>query len=232
MNFKLKILSVLVLLSLNCFAMEIKQEIDPGVQSALASQFYQDLGKEAQFSVGIPEAQHVPIKNFPNLIKQLQSFAITSDTDIYIDEYYLDLALYGIQRCIIFHEAIHRKYNDLQYLKNVTNKALGLKFDSEENLKNYLKIYAEEVQQCRSFCEHRADTEGLYATQCYMCVNEYLKLQQLSFQEADETKNGISEKKMNYLGYATIDEMKKIVDNLMQQNKICAYHKINGTKLH
>lgn len=136
MNFKSKILSILILLSLSCFAIE--QEIP-------ASKLYQDLGKEAQFALGIPEEYHLQIKQ-DNVRKNI---AYVNKAGIYVNEVILKPYSYGFKRCTMFHEVAHIKNNDI-YLTE--------------------PFYMFSKQQ--QLMEKKADIIGYYASECFFCVRE------------------------------------------------------------
>jgi hypothetical protein len=66
------------------------------------------------------------------------------------------------------------------------------------------------------YIERRADTEGLYATQCSICAHESAARRHASFAEE---KNPL-----RYNGYLWANDMEKIANELKAENKICAYH--------
>ncbi|MCL4361281.1 hypothetical protein M1446_02920 [Candidatus Dependentiae bacterium] len=141
MYFKLRILSVLALLSLNCFAME---SLDSSDEIAL----FQELGKEAQIELGIPEDKHAPIMALPKPISFMdklkgQPYAAYYPTDhkILVNTICFNKDIfYGIKRGLIFHEAVHAKYKD--------------------------------TQTCAAV-ERRADIEACIAMKCFQCLEEF-----------------------------------------------------------
>ncbi|MCL4361276.1 hypothetical protein M1446_02895 [Candidatus Dependentiae bacterium] len=203
MNFKIKILSILVLLSLNCFAMETGSNDE----YPAASPKYQKLASEAQVAAGIPLEKHYPIKK----VNQIRG-VVTVPGMIGVNEKDLNKYSYGVQRCQLFHEAIHVKYDDAQRSWDRCHfKSMEAPLSFEEELEE------------RRLGENRADIEGYNATQCFSCVNEMAKVGkkgQKKYNIADIIESG----------YLTSDEITKIAENLKQQNKKCTYHSTSNLK--
>ncbi|MCL4361278.1 hypothetical protein M1446_02905 [Candidatus Dependentiae bacterium] len=189
MNFKIKILSILVLLSLNCFAMETEDNSDPVSKFEPASQLYQILGTEAQMTLGIPKEKHLPIKQFHYMPGAL---AMALPNAIIVNENVQNIS-YGIKRCTMLHEVVHVKHHDAQFFLDLKEKDNVIELEEEEH----------------RIRENRADIQGCYAAQCFMCVHEFSKARPENYDQQ---------------GYLTSGQVLKIAEELKQQNKICAYH--------
>lgn len=200
-----------------------------GIQPATSQ--YQELGKETQIALGIPEEYHVPIRQ---LHKESKDYAIALPQVIYVNEEKLNEP-YGVQRCILFHEATHKKYND-----NTTKSLirigtfLGTMYGTSKIIKACVSqstpkhiidagltgfIMAMVINvgyEC--YTERRADTEGFSATNCATCVQEMRTFKTPTTEIAFHPSR-------NNRRYLVPDEIKLIEQNLQQQNKICAFHK-------
>ncbi len=194
-----------------------------------ASAHYQELGKEAQSALGIPTEYQVPIEQ---LQKESNAYAIALPQVIYINEEKLNKP-YGVQRCILFHEATHKKYNDNTTKKLIiVNTFLGTMCGASKIIKACLSrskpnriieagivgfIVAMTIDvgyEC--YTERRADIEGFSATDCATCVQEMRTFKTPTANTAVHSPRNNS--------YLVSDEIKLIEQSLHKQNKICAYH--------
>jgi len=167
-----------------------------------ASREYITLGEEAQTAVGIPKKYQLPIKKFECKTEKHQDvYAFVHPDAIYINEDKLKNLPYGCKRCILFHEAIHAKYNDVFCAKALL-----------------IPMFVPQIR-CRywNHREHRADAEGCLATQCSKCVLERAKL--------IGSYSQIPQFLLEQHGYLSAEETKKIAESLSQQSKLCVYHK-------
>ena len=205
------------------------------VGNADASKEFQDLGEEAQYMVGIPEESHVPIKKIDPASPLAKIVgAIAEPNAIYVGEEKLNERAYGCKRCALFHEAIHNKYNDLS-----TDSVLGLITFVGTSVFAYkavklLKLLENRPTLClaasiigcfasgfvslkfHKYIERRADIEGHYATQCYVCVKESSDQRKKSFeQDNNPLKNN---------GYLWSADLEKISQDLKNENNICLFH--------
>ncbi len=201
-----------------------------------ATPHYQELGKEAQYAVGIPEEYHVPMLYMPPTSPLAAVVgAITFPCAIYVNEEKLDLQTYGVQRCLLFHEAIHKKYNDVSMdavlewpilfgTGYATHKLLQIIKPAATPtsihgilvcVASFYATYKTSMKYHHYF-EQRADIEGYYATQCATCVHEAATYRRKKFEEENHPlKNN---------GYLQANQLTIIALDLQQQNKLCTYH--------
>ncbi len=204
-----------------------------------ATPHYQALGKEAQSAVGIPEEYHVPIKKMPQtnpLAGVAAGFAMPHA--IYMNEEKLNELSYGVQRCAVYHEAIHKKYNDdtvddvsacITFFGTayVTHKILQTITPNLYLIVRVLGMCGSGIISTNIVCteyyhyrERRADIEGCYATQCATCVQEAATHRRKRFEEENHPfKNN---------GCLQADEMEIIAHDLKQENKLCIHHTYNA----
>jgi hypothetical protein len=210
-----------------------------GLGDEMASPLYQELGQEAQHALEISPERHVPIKQIPSTSIMANYVGAVAEPDaIYVNEEKLNQRTYGMQRCAMFHEAVHKKYNDPSADTIIELVALVGGLFAAYKLIGYVKPAGQYKMlhgictliagistaniasaQYHQFIEKRADTEGHYATQCYLCVQESAARRQITFeQENNPLKNN---------GYLWATDLEKIAHNLETENKICAYHQKN-----
>lgn len=205
-----------------------------------AAPHYQTLGKEAQYAVGILEEYQVPIlcMSPTNPLIEIVS-ALTFPYAIYVNEEKLDAQPYGVQRCLLFHEAIHKKYNDMT-IDNILEWPIlfGTGYATHKLLQkiaptatprviHYILVcvasfYAthKTSQAYHHYIEQRADIEGYYATQCATCVHEAAIYRRKKFEEENHPlKNN---------GYLQANDLEGIALDLQQENKLCTYHNNNA----
>ncbi len=162
-----------------------------GVQDACEQ--LKELGRKAQEEVGVTQKRIVPIKQ--KAIPPSEAVAaIASFGFIMVNSGHLNQARYSSIRHMLYHEAIHIKYNDrvmigivglfacmgaLPAVKAVLNKSKGgselLDHQVAQLLIGCTVGYV--ALKCVNatygkYCEHRADIEGFYVTKCYQCVRE------------------------------------------------------------
>ncbi len=213
---------------------EKKMELS-GIGNEPATPHYQALGKEAQSAVGIPEEYQVPIKKMsPNSPLAQIAAGITFPHAIYINEEKLNEQPYGVQCCALYHEAIHKKYND-----NTADSLLecisffGTTYTAHKTLRKLTPKLPTIIRMlgaggsglfatymvCKKYhhyMERRADIEGCYATQCATSVEEVAVYRRKKFEEDNHPfKNN---------GYLQAHEMEIIAQDLQKKNKICAHH--------
>ncbi len=202
----------------------------------LASPEYQELGKEAQIAAGIPEEYHVPIKKIPSTHPLAPFVGAVAEADaIYVNEEKLNQRSYGARRSALFHEAIHKKNNDMSSdtLLELAMMA-GLSLGTHACIKaikpagKYKILHALAVivfgmcgggyaSSCyHHYFERRADIEGHYATHCSQCVHESAEQRRIIFeQENSPLKNN---------GYLCADDLEKIAQELENRKEMCAFH--------
>lgn len=197
---------------------------------------YQDLSKEAQSALGIPEEHHIPTKKFdPECIMAKFAGAVAEPDAIYVNEEKLDQREYGDQRTALFHEAVHTKYNDMSMDLLLEFTALctasygahrGIKSTKTPGRFKILHgiavmltglVAADATStQFGKFIERRADIEGHYATQCSTCVQESADHRRQIFEHDDNLlKNN---------GYLWAQDLESIAQALDQQQQKCDYH--------
>lgn len=198
-----------------------------------ATPFYQELGKEAQYAVGIPKEYHVPIKKIlPTNPMAAFVSALAFPNAIYVNEQKLNEQPYGVKRCAVYHEAIHKKYNDMTIAPMLEFfMFFGTMYGVHKILKSLqlstalhvLGVVTPGVIATMIVCsknhhyrERRADIEGFYATQCATCVQEMATDRHQKFE--------IDSHPLRNEGYLWAHEINLIAQDLQQQNKICAYH--------
>lgn len=219
-----------------------------------ATQELEKIGKEAQVAVGIPEQWHVPIRQ----ISGLEAAAKADLHQIVLSEtcFDTDEVPYGVQRSNLFHEAVHIKYHD--HASKLFPKLVGflsypiltkIMLDPQGTLQILYPlsivagVYLGRFLQDKylDYIERRADTEGFYATQCYLCVSEKAE----DIRQASDIANKIithfeqnpvvNEQQVAGLRYAvdwnkrkkrylSPDENEIIAADLKQDNKVCAFH--------
>jgi hypothetical protein len=196
-------------------------------QAPLAPLELQQLGAEAQADVDIPLERQLPIRQ--NL-QDKDHDANTNPDAIYVTAKLLDeKTSYGYKRCVLYHEAIHAKYNDSAALIPVIGVPLatgivgGLLLLKKMNPKGKLKLLYPLAAlagalsgilisgEYEPYGERRADIEGCYATQCSACVYE--------------TAQPCSDDYISPEGYLSKKELIQIAQDLEQQGKLCTYHR-------
>jgi len=144
------------------------------------SEEMQALGKEAQTAVGIPEDRQLPVR----YVAGIDGAEAGADA-IVVGDYKEDA--YGVNRCLLFHEAIHVKYHDTAVFKipfpsSIIGALIATKLCIKpQGIAKLLYLPAliagayvgDELQTSfAKYRERRADIEGHYATQCHTCVTE------------------------------------------------------------
>lgn len=198
-------------------------------QAPLAPLELQQLGAEAQAAVGIPAERQLPIRQDLHE-KYKGSDAYTTADAIYVTAKVLDeKTSYGYKRCVLYHEAIHAKYNDSAILIPIigiplaTNTLAALLLFKKMHPQGTWKALYPLVALIGAFSgmlisgefepyhERRADIEGCYATQCSACVYE--------------TAQPCSDDYISSEGYLSKKELIQIAHDLEQQGKLCDYHR-------
>jgi len=179
---------------------EIVHRLNSSIASSIkpsgkpASSEFQKLGKEAQYAVGIPEKKHAPIREKSYEIDGPSAEALEEAIYINKNTFENNETPYGVNRCNLYHEAVHIKYHDaifpdlLRLATRLTTsicapflvkmfkpqgkwKILYLvsvfpgDFVGKQLAKKYKQYY-------KQYYERRADIEGHYATQCHICVSD------------------------------------------------------------
>lgn len=207
-----------------------------GLDNGPATARYQILGEEAQYAVDIPEEYQVPIKKMSpdNPIAKMVT-CLTFPYAIYINEEKLNELSYGVQRCAVYHEAIHKKYNDMSFDNIIEWQMLfGAGYTTHKLLQiikpritpNFIHgilvitsafsaSYKASLAYHR-YMERRADVEGCYATQCATCVQEAATHRRKRFEEENHP--------FKDNGYLQGYEMEIIAQDLRKECKLCEYH--------
>lgn len=198
------------------------------VSNWMVSKDCQELGKEAQNAVGIPEKLHKPIEEFfyDDSTNGTTCPAYADPFAIHVYEKKFKKYKHGVKRCILHHEAVHCKYHDhamgdlIQLATTLTIGGCIYKLCSDLKFTPIMVIAigcftsimtAKTVKsKYLNYCERRADIESYYATQCAQCVQEMVPCH----------KNVILENE----GYLPANEIIFIAKDLQRQNKICLYH--------
>lgn len=201
--------------------------LDPSLGTVPASALFQNLGKEAQISVGIPPFFNVPIRKFR---KDVSIAGCQTPHAIYVNEE--KKSTYGVDRMMIYHEAIHKKYNDFTttlyaipgitmvssiIINFVLKSILNIKDQEARALISVTAALASSyigAQKMLRLCERRADTEALYIAACHTCAHDVVDARTKS-----EVKNNLATH-----GYLLSHEINKIAQELKEQNKICKFH--------
>jgi hypothetical protein len=152
-----------------------------------ASPEFQKMGADAQIAVGIPAERQVPIRFLEPEDEHDGGLAQAEAIYLYKDTFDNADTSYGVNRCIIHHEAVHIKYNDEMAIAPFLATGLMsgpvltklIKPDGKLNILYPLSMIAGVLagrwlagKYLTSYCERRADIEGHYATQCSTCVQE------------------------------------------------------------
>ncbi len=201
-----------------------------------ASVEYQILGKEVQDAVGIPFHYQIPIKKIPydSVIYDMWT-AIALPYALYVNEEVLNDQSPGARRCTLLRQAIHKKYNDNSLTSLVSLSTLlassllsykGIRYRWPDQRRLIPAVIAPLIGftmygvislQFLLYQEKRADIEGHYAAQCYVCVQE----------SATQRRHQTATKPLNPLlqeGYLRATDVEKIAQDLEGQHKLCAYH--------
>lgn len=214
-----------------------------GLDDRLADSHYQQLGKEGQEKVGIPQYRQVPIKKIFSHSPFIKIAGAIAEPDaIYVNEIKLKERPYGAQRCALFHEAVHKKYHDVSLWNLLENSSLigcylagryiCKKFQWQQTDPMRRRIFlaltslvltAVVTKKYQLFMERRADIEGHYATACYQCVEESLANRKMSFT--------IDNNPLRYNGYLWPEELQIIADDLRTQQKLCKFHQASSQEL-
>ena len=165
-----------------------------------AKQEYQDLGKEVQNLVEIPEKEHVKIKK---LAKHAPNYnfapACMCNGHIFVQEEFMDHTWFGIKRISLIHEAVHKKqFRPLEQAIVVLNS------------EKYQKI------------EQEADFEGALLGKCSRCTYEF------SLKQPRENDHHPQAQKYKEMGYATYEQLNVVAKEQQKQNLLCPHHKRTG----
>ncbi|MCL4361279.1 hypothetical protein M1446_02910 [Candidatus Dependentiae bacterium] len=240
MNLNSKFFSI-ILFSFYCLAMENNTTNTLALEPA--SHDYQVLSTEAQLALGLPVESHFPIKKFNQPCPQkIIMPCFISINDIFINEKFLKNSPYALKRCFVFlaavkakykdaepHEILQKKYSDIvNYIvskgKIDTSSFEEILKTSQDLVSKYgetkVKQFGEELKNLLKIQQHRTDTEGLYATQCYHCVRCYSK-----FVFWNSSAIPFELRAVYNHGNLSSYEIDEIAEQLEQQNKICAEHK-------
>lgn len=187
-----------------------------------ASEIYQILGKEAQDNVGIDVQYQVPIRKRNH---QHNEGARCQAHAIYVNENFIDDFAYVIKKYTMYHEAIHKKYNDntasivapqivaigVMFVSYIVMFQLPINLLYKLILPNIFGVGSIVLLDSRKhyYEERRADVEGLYAMSCHHCVSNVSKY---------------LIRKDNHDGYLNNKEIGQIAKVLEKQNKLCKYH--------
>lgn len=213
-----------------------KMHKDMNIGTEPASEKYQQLSKEAQDSLQIPQEQQLPIiKINPTYILAPLVGALAEPDAIYVNQEKLDECSYGIQRMGLFHEAVHTKYHDISVdsflevlglVSGIVGSYLLMSKIKPINKFSFLRAGAAIIAGLISstatsltfhhYIERRADINGLYASACSQCVHEMAIRRTKSF-EQDKSP-------LRYNGYLWANDIEKIAQDLAHQNKLCKYH--------
>lgn len=201
-----------------------------------ASIEYQLLGKDVQSAIGLSPSKQLPIKKIPTTSPLYTLVGALAQPDaIYVNEEKLNERPYGARRCALLHEAIHARYNDMathDILSDlgwivssfVTYKSLRWIYPQQRKVVlglvavggNYALAFLLGMQH-KYYIERRADIEGHYASECFICVQEAAEQRRISFEEQNNP--------LRYQGYLWAAELTTIAQELEQQHKICDYHR-------
>ena len=209
----------------------------------------QKLGKEAQEAVGVPPNRIVSIKAKPMMDG---AFAIAGSDSITINSQ--NSEPYSVQRCNLYHEAVHIKYNDHAAIGvvNLASTAVGLVggctvtklFKPAGGFKLLYPVaalfgaFASKIisdKYYRRYVERRADSEGHYATGCHVCVHDKAEDMHKAIEIAKSilTQNEQYQKEAvdfarNHIeskrSYLSREENEEIASELRKQIKVCVYH--------
>ena len=229
------------------FEKHVSPKLKRGLNEAMgygdqpASEQSQALGKEAQKALNIPEERHVPIKclNPEGLMaKTFKPGAVAEPDAIFVNEKRLKNRTHGARRSLFFHEAVHKKYNDLStdtileflaLLGTAFATHLAIRAFKPKGRFKFLHVMGVIIaglsgsaitsRNYHHFMERRADIEGHYATACAECV-----------QESAARRRHLIEKKNNLLlnsnmGYLPPQELEAIALDLKKDRQMCTYHK-------
>lgn len=222
---------------MHVYSTKIQVKIDKATTHSLlnfgdepASQKYQDLGREAQFAVGIPEHRHVPIKKINPESPMASLVGAVAESDaIYVNEEKMDKVLYGSVRSTFFHEAVHVKYHDKAMDQAIESfgllsatvgtyavlKLLNIaSWNKNISLIVGFALVSYTGNKYHHFMERRADIEGHHATQCSCCVREHAQRRKQLFEvECCALKDN---------GYLWSADLERIAQNL--GDKKCLNH--------
>lgn len=201
-----------------------------------ASHTWQSLGHEAQLAVGIKQENIRPILklNGPAAVSrdgdayEVEAARATHD-GVFVNETELqkhDAIPLEERRAIMFHEAVHYKYNDEGVVMLMRDATLGSTFALGGRLSwsltkanartKYIMTYPFCVymigigctvlvgKKYGKFAERRADIEGFNATQCSKCTASMTKWQRdtgkgyLSTSEIDKIAKDLGDKRCTY----------------------------------
>jgi hypothetical protein len=161
---------------------------------------YQELGKEAQSLLTIPEEKHVSIKKMaPHAPNFEYAPACMCNGYIFVKEEFMDRAWLGIKRVSLIHEAVHKKQ-----FRPFEQQVIIL------NPSKYSKI------------EQEADFEGALLGKCYRCTYEF------SLKQPREKDTSPQAQKAREMGYATYEQLGKISQQQQKQKLLCCQHKRCG----
>ncbi len=225
-----------------------------GFSGSPASKEMQELANAAQEAVGIPFENRVPVRQGSTdgaaAIADFNAIYINPELFAHQDN------PHGVKQCDLHHEAVHIKYHDSScsiFLKLATNLGAPLltcalqpqgKLKALYPLSLLVGIWAGRLVQRNYmfYCERRADSEGHYATGCYMCVREKakdikgtLECAHQIIQRCQETQDLNPDQKKaqawshdfikSKAHYLSVDENEAIAADLEKQRKLCAFHK-------
>lgn len=191
----------------------------------------QEVGKEAQLTVGIAPEELVPVRDMSTDYPHRNSRAHVDKHAMYVRYYQYDTP--GILRILLLHEAIHLKHK--HYLKGwydirkrvyimlglcLFGVSFTLKKPTWSVLANVLGLTALSIGYTTKsplyYKERAADVESLHAAQCYECVK--VMAERYSISQYDPHFDEICNQK----GYLSYEECMERAD--LFKGKSCIYH--------
>ncbi len=207
-----------------------------------APEEYQKMAQEAQAAHGIPLQEHVPIKIIPERFAGSEA-AMAGPRGVYINESNLNWQSYGRRRVILFHEYAHIKNYDSTFIERSLLKLLiflgAIKFKGTFMLKCLGKFLPKAIinfiqkdpymvllglagaatvwdNLTGEHPETRADRQGIKASGCYQCVNEFA--QSCPKYDYSRWRGGPPDP------YLLHDKVKELAGNLEKEKRLCRQH--------
>jgi len=162
-----------------------------------AKQEYQELGKEAQRLVGIPEEKQITIKKLaPHAPNYKFAPACMCNGYIFVKEEFMDHTWHGIKRISLIHETVHKK-----------------QFRPFEQ--QIVVIHPHKYNKI----EREADMEAVHLGKCWRCTYEF------SLKAPRQHDNHPQAQAFREQGYATHEELGTISREQQKHNLLCPRHK-------
>lgn len=190
-----------------------------------ASPYFQDLGKQAQEKVGVPQEQQLPIKKFnPDFCNNPHILACAEPNAIYINEDTLNKTNPSICEFCLLHEAAHVLYD-------LHPNTPSLSSSKDHLLSKLLEqsIFNQFGEQHPTYhSERRADLTACNATKCSACLYAVAEIAHsdivINYPSRYTYASVQRHLNLGKKGYLSQQAIKKLADEQKQLSNLCPRH--------